>query len=434
MRQWQQTYRCRCGLGHVFNRVTDRLSTSFTGAHFLSSFLRQFPLLSGPQPPSTHPSIPSSPVQGMSYTRPVESSLGNSFPASLPVWSVSSPIRPLEGLKLAPTPALDAAIQGAVPEANSAVALPKIDTSPAPIAYEIVRGALVRGCSMDCTVAAPPTVVLVHGILGSKRNLHAFAKRLMEGFPSWQVVLVDLRCHGSTAQLNVSGPNSVESSAKDVLELLSYLKIFPHVLIGHSFGGKVVMSMAQQFGQRLPRPVQAWVLDALPGEVRAGEAGRKDHPFDLIQALKRMVLPVPSRSHLIDRLTAAGFSPGVASWMTTNLRPINGATGRNLAFTFDLDGVEEMYRSYESTDLWPLVAKPPEGLKLDFVRAERSDYRWGGRDSQKIEDCGHTVHLLKNSGHWVHTDNPDGLFDIIKGSMGTADLHMMRSNDRRTTV
>jgi len=28
------------------------------------------------------------------------------------------------------------------------------------------------------------------------------------------------------------------------------------MLIGHSFGGKVVMSMAHQFGQTLPRPVQ----------------------------------------------------------------------------------------------------------------------------------------------------------------------------------
>lgn len=82
--------------------------------------------------------------------------------------------------------------------------------------------------------------------------------------------------------------------------------------------------------------------------------------------------------------------------------------------------------------MWPLVANPPEGLKLDFVRAERSDYRWGGQDNERIEEYGHRVHLLKNSGHWVHTDNPDGLFDIIKGSMGTADIHMMRSNDSHT--
>ena len=51
----------------------------------------------------------------------------------------------------------------------------------------------------------------------------------------------------------------MESAAADVLELLRHLRLFPEVLIGHSFGGKVVMSMADQFGRigpRLPRPVQ----------------------------------------------------------------------------------------------------------------------------------------------------------------------------------
>ena len=44
-----------------------------------------------------------------------------------------------------------------------------------------------------------------------------------------------------------------------MLGLLSKLKLFPEILIGHSFGGKVVMSMADQFGRigpRMPRPVQ----------------------------------------------------------------------------------------------------------------------------------------------------------------------------------
>jgi pimeloyl-ACP methyl ester carboxylesterase len=41
-----------------------------------------------------------------------------------------------------------------------------------------------------------------------------------------------------------------------VLNLLRELRMFPHMLVGHSFGGKVVMSMAHQFGASLPRPVQ----------------------------------------------------------------------------------------------------------------------------------------------------------------------------------
>ena len=54
-------------------------------------------------------------------------------------------------------------------------------------------------------------------------------------------------------------PHNVQTSAGDVLALLRQLKLFPEVLVGHSFGGKVVMSMAQQFssvGSRMPCPVQ----------------------------------------------------------------------------------------------------------------------------------------------------------------------------------
>ena len=51
----------------------------------------------------------------------------------------------------------------------------------------------------------------------------------------------------------------MDTAAGDVLRLLGRLKLFPEQLIGHSFGGKVVMSMAEQFGRRgsrLPRPVK----------------------------------------------------------------------------------------------------------------------------------------------------------------------------------
>lgn len=90
----------------------------------------------------------------------------------------------------------------------------------------------------------------------------SFAKRLVQDFPSWQVLLVDLRCHGESAVSGAApsgGPHGVESAAADVLKLVGRLKLFPEVLIGHSFGGKVVMSMVDQFGRigrTLPKPVQ----------------------------------------------------------------------------------------------------------------------------------------------------------------------------------
>lgn len=241
----------------------------------------------------------------------------------------------------------------------------------------------------------------------------------MQAFPSWQVLLVDLRCHGESARLSRDRrPHTVAAAANDILVLLSQLKLFPQVLIGHSLGGKVVMSMAEQFGLRsttLPRPVQVWVLDTLPGTVRSGGPDRQDHPADLIACLQRVSLPLPTRAALIDELLGKGFSEGVARWASTNLRPISGDMG-DLAWTFDLAGIAELFQSYEESSLWDFLSRPSKGISVHFVRAESSAFRWDGPDEGQIKSLGHAVHLLQHSGHWCHTDNPDGLFQIMSPS------------------
>lgn len=309
------------------------------------------------------------------------------------------------------------------------------------IVHEIIQGAMVHGTSLHSSngsstasaTANPPTAVLVHGILGCRRNMQSFAKRLVEGFPHWQVMLVDLRCHGESAAISgaLPQPHSVASAAEDVTRLLASLRMFPELLIGHSFGGKVVMSIAQQFssrGARLPRPVKVWVLDALPGEVRSGEMGAQDRPADLITTLQSIRLPVSSRSALISFLEGRGFSAGVATWAASSLV---SAPGGGLVWSFDLPGIAQMYKSYESTSLWPLLSAPIGGLQLSFVKAQYSTFRWGGDDEARIRALGHAVHELPNSGHWVHSDNPEGLFNILAPSFATGselDHHMRHAS------
>ena len=84
-------------------------------------------------------------------------------------------------------------------------------TAEPPLRYEIVQGALVRWSAESPSGPHPPTAVLIHGILGSRRNLLSFANRLARAFPSWQFVLVDLRCHGQTASMPDPRPGRTAS-------------------------------------------------------------------------------------------------------------------------------------------------------------------------------------------------------------------------------
>lgn len=279
------------------------------------------------------------------------------------------------------------------------------------LAYELVQGALVRWSSlMDKSVPEPPTAVLVHGILGSRKNWGSFARRLAKSFPLWQFLLVDLRCHGESASIKKRPPHSVAGAALDVLKLVAQLRITPRVLVGHSFGGKVVLSMVEQAAKPLARPVKVWVLDATPGKVRPGGHG-EDHPAELISFLRRMPEKVSSKQHVMDALAQEGFSKEVAQWVVTNLRT-RSLPGLPSSFSwgFDLDGISEMYRSYEETNLWKVVEDVPRGVHVNFLKAERSLHRWALEDIQRIhaaeeqaadEGGGVQMHVLEDAGHWV---------------------------------
>lgn len=295
------------------------------------------------------------------------------------------------------------------------------------LAYDIVQGALVRWSSvMDRSLPEPPTAVFLHGILGSRKNWGTFARRLAQEFPSWQFLLVDLRCHGDSASKKKRGPHTVASTALDVLKLVGQLRITPRVLVGHSFGGKVALSMVEQAAKPLARPVKVWSLDATPGKVRSGGDG-EDHPAELISFLSTLPEEVSSKRDVVNALIQQGFSKDVAQWVVTNLRPTSspGSSSSSFSWSFDLKGIAEMYQSYEETNLWEIVEDVPRGVHVNFLKAERSLHRWALEDLQRIhaaeeiaaeEGGGVEMHVLEDAGHWVHADNPDGLFRILSSS------------------
>ncbi len=268
-------------------------------------------------------------------------------------------------------------------------------------AYEIVEAKGAAGGG------ARRSIYLLHGILGSRRNWLSFARRIVERAPAWRAVLIDLRNHGESH--GAPPPHDMEACALDVAEVAAELGEEPRIVVGHSFGGKVALVYAREQASSLE---QVWVLDAPPG-LRSGDGTRGDVE-NVFERVGEVPLPVPGRAELVADLRGRGLPRAIGKWMTTNLRPADD--GEGFVWRFDLAAAREMLLAYGAHDAWDVLERPPSGVRPVVVRGGRSD-RWLPEDLERLERLSRAgtigYHVLKGAGHWLHSEDPEGLFALL---------------------
>lgn len=248
-----------------------------------------------------------------------------------------------------------------------------------------------------------PSVFILHGILGSRRNWASFARRLSAERPAWRIVTVDLRNHGDSG--GFAAPHRLIDCAQDVAELAAAIGV-PEMVVGHSFGGKVALVYGRDHG---PVP-GVWALDSPPG---IGDPEAAHEIRTVIAAARSLPQPVARRSDVTAHFMAQGLSEGLGRWMTTNItRAPDG-----LRWRFDLDAIETMLASYWAEDLWPFIESPGR-CRVHILRAGRSD-RWSAADRARLDRLPHTV-TLPDAGHWVHVDDAAGVLAALSASMRPA--------------
>uniref|UniRef100_A0A0D9YHS3 AB hydrolase-1 domain-containing protein n=1 Tax=Oryza glumipatula TaxID=40148 RepID=A0A0D9YHS3_9ORYZ len=273
------------------------------------------------------------------------------------------------------------------------------------------------------------TAFVLHGLLGSGRNWRSFsralASELRDRSPSdeWRMVLVDLRNHGRSAGIKgLRPPHDMSTAARDLADLVKARGwAWPDVVVGHSMGGKVALDFAEScsrgdYGESADLPKQLWVLDSVPGQV---ETDNSDGEVErVLQTLASLPSSLPSRKWVVDHMINLGFSKSLSEWIGSNLKKDN----EHVTWAFDLQAAIDMFNSYRERSYWTLLENPPKGLDIAIVQAELSD-RWLSDDVQRLKalsrreskpDAGKvSLHVLPNSGHWVHVDNPKGLLEIM---------------------
>jgi pimeloyl-ACP methyl ester carboxylesterase len=188
-------------------------------------------------------------------------------------------------------------------------------------------------------------------------------------------------------------------------------------VVGHSFGGKVALAWtARRPDWTRGAGAQTWVLDANPYALAAEAVDPEVR--GVLELVARVLMPVAHHDVVRAAFLDAGFTEGMAGWMTTNLR----RAPDGLRWRFDLDGVRALLADYVRQDFGDLLAAPP--CPIHLVQAGRSD-RWTAPILRRLAAAerpgGLVRHVLPEAGHWVHVDDPDGLLALLNEGVRVAE-------------
>jgi pimeloyl-ACP methyl ester carboxylesterase len=246
----------------------------------------------------------------------------------------------------------------------------------------------------------PQPLALLHGFLGSARNLATLAQGLTAGAPQYSVYAFDLRGHGASAPLPADA--DLGAVSRDLIDNLDRLGTLPWTLVGHSLGGRVALAAA---GLAPARVAHLTLLDITPSRVApGGETAR------VVEAL----VGAPDRAERREAFRAwfaeAGLPPPMIDWLLMNVV----RDGDELRWRIDRRALAAFYPRINADDLWPVVeSSRPYAVQL--VRGGASPYV-PDADCRRLEAAGARVDTVDGAGHFLHVDRPaETLERILKG-------------------
>ncbi|MEO9189417.1 MAG: alpha/beta fold hydrolase [Acetobacteraceae bacterium] len=241
-------------------------------------------------------------------------------------------------------------------------------------------------------MGAGPPVVLLHGLFGIARNLGTVQRHLAARF---RVLALDLRNHGDSPH---AFGMTYADMADDVLETLASMHALPAALIGHSMGGKTAMRAALDHPDSVTRML---VADIAPVPYAHGMGV-------YVAAMAALTLaPGLTRAAADAALASAVPDASVRGFLVQNLR-----LGAEPAWRI---GLPEITASLPDIEGWATPRGATYFGPTLFLAGARSSYiQPAHRPAIRALFPAARFVTLKNAGHWVHADNPDGFIAVAE--------------------
>lgn len=239
-----------------------------------------------------------------------------------------------------------------------------------------------------------PPLLILHGLFGSSDNWLTMAKQLSS---TYRVFIIDLRNHGQS-------PHSQEWNytlmAQDIEDFCIKHQLDKIYIVGHSMGGKTVMKMAELYPTRIKKMM---VIDIAPRYYPV-------HHHQILKALNELDFDlVNTRKLAEEQLEKAIQDLGTRQFLLKN---IFWKTENKLAWRFNLEVISKNIETVGEPT--PADIDKVCEIPVCFVKGEKSDYiKLEDEQSINHQYPNSKIISIPNAGHWVHAENPAGLYAVM---------------------
>jgi len=235
-------------------------------------------------------------------------------------------------------------------------------------------------------------LIIAHGYFGMSDNWKTMAKRFATDF---EVHMIDQRNHGRSFHTD---DFNYDLLIEDLYNYIAHYQLKNVALLGHSMGGKMAMLFAVTFSDILQKLI---VVDISPKYY-------PPHHDDILKALNNVDFnKISSRREVAQVLSQIIDEEDVVQFLLKN---VYWKTKTQLAFRFNLKSLTE--NNNEVCE--PLPSFTSFNKPTLFLKGENSGYI-NNNDITLIQNHFPKAKIItvKNSGHWMHVDNPDDFYDNV---------------------